>query len=99
MIQGLGLVIMLLMAATGTYGYLTWTPGTAMPPVTHTLFDVHSTLATYLGLRIVHVGAVLHELLEAIAALAEAPGGIGRRPVDGLSLVNTSARLQRIVCG
>ena len=65
MIQGLGLVIMLLMAATGTYGYLTWTPGTAMPPVTHTLFDVHSTLANLVwGYVIVHVGAtVLHELL------------------------------------
>jgi cytochrome b561 len=65
MIQGLGLVVMLLMAATGTYGYLTWTPGTAMPPVTHSLFEVHSTLANLVwGYVIVHVGAaVLHELL------------------------------------
>jgi cytochrome b561 len=65
MIQGLGLIVMLLMAATGTYGYLTWTPGTPMPPVTHSLFEVHSILANLVwGYVIVHVGAtVLHELL------------------------------------
>jgi cytochrome b561 len=36
-----------------------------MPPVTHSLFDVHSTLANLVwGYVIVHVGAaVLHELL------------------------------------
>jgi cytochrome b561 len=65
MIQGLGLVVMLLMAATGTYGYLAWTPGTPMSPAIRTLFDVHSILSKLVwGYVIVHVGAtVLHELL------------------------------------
>ena len=65
MIQGLGLVVVLLMAATGTYGYLTWTPGAAMPPATRNLFEAHSILSKVVwGYVIVHVGAaVLHELL------------------------------------
>ncbi len=64
-IQGLGLVLALIMATTGTIGYLVWTEGTAMTGLAAAVFEVHGTLANVLwGYLIVHVGAaLLHELL------------------------------------
>jgi cytochrome b561 len=64
-IQGLGLVVALLMAATGTIGYFLWTKGTAMTGLARAVFQVHVTLANVMwGYVIVHVGAtLLHELL------------------------------------
>src|SRR3954470_12309483 len=64
-IQGLGLVIVLMMATTGTAGYLSWIPGTPMTGFTGLAFDLHGTLANALwAYVIVHVGAtLLHELL------------------------------------
>jgi cytochrome b561 len=64
-IQGLGLMIVLVMAATGTAGYLTWTPGTPMTGFAGLAFDIHGTLANALwAYVIVHVAAtLLHELL------------------------------------
>ena len=53
------------MAATGTIGYLGWTPGTAMTGISWVAFEIHGTLANVLwGYLAVHVGAVLlHELV------------------------------------
>ena len=64
-IQGVGLALVLVMAATGTAGYALWTEGTAMTGLTHALFEVHGTLANVVwGYLIVHVGAaLLHEML------------------------------------
>ena len=64
-IQGVGLVLALLMATTGTIGYCLWTEGTAMSGLTAVVFDVHGTLANVVwAYVIVHVGAaLLHELL------------------------------------
>ena len=64
-IQGLGLVVALVMATTGTIGYFLWTEGTAMTGLARAAFEVHGTLANVLwGYVIVHVGAaLLHELL------------------------------------
>ncbi len=63
-VHGLGLVIVLAMAATGTVGWLTWDQTVPMRPFTHDLFEVHGTIANLLwGYVILHVGtAVLHEL-------------------------------------
>jgi cytochrome b561 len=64
-IQGLGLVIALLMATTGTIGYFLWTEGTAMTGLAQAVFEVRGALANVMwGYVIVHVGAaLLHELL------------------------------------
>jgi cytochrome b561 len=63
--HGLGLVIALAMAATGTVGWLTWDQAAGMRPFTHTLFEAHGAVANLLwAYFIVHVGAaVLHEFL------------------------------------
>ena len=60
-----GLVVALLMATTGTIGYLLWAKGTAMTGLARAAFQVHVTLANVMwGYVIVHVGAtLLHELL------------------------------------
>ena len=62
-IQGVGLVLVLVMAATGTIGYFFWTKGTAMTGLAGS-FRVHGTLGNIVwGYLIVHVGAaLLHEL-------------------------------------
>jgi cytochrome b561 len=64
-LQGAGLVVALIMAATGTIGYVLWTKGTAMTGLAAVVFEVHGTLANVMwGYVIVHVGAaLLHELL------------------------------------
>jgi cytochrome b561 len=64
-IQGAGLALVLVMAGTGTVGYALWAEGTAMTGLTHTIFEVHGTLANVVwGYVTVHVGAaLLHELL------------------------------------
>jgi cytochrome b561 len=64
-IQGVGLVLALVIAATGTVGYFVWTKGTAMTGLAGVAFWVHGTLANVLwGYLVVHVGAaLLHELL------------------------------------
>ena len=63
-IQGVGLVLALIMATTGTIGYFAWTEGTAMTGLAGAVFEVHGTLANVMwGYLIVHVGAaLLHEL-------------------------------------
>jgi len=64
-LHGLGLVIVLVMAATGTLGWLTWDQSATMTPFVHTLFEVHETVANLLWAYLVlHVGAtLLHELV------------------------------------
>jgi cytochrome b561 len=64
-IQGIGLVLVLVVAATGTVGYFVWTKGTAMTGLAGVAFWVHGTLANVVwGYLALHVGAaVLHELL------------------------------------
>jgi cytochrome b561 len=64
-VQGVGLVLALVVAATGTVGYFVWTKGTAMTGLAYVAFWVHGTLANVIwGYLAVHVGAaVLHELL------------------------------------
>ncbi len=63
-IQGVGLVLALVIAATGTIGYFVWTEGTAMTGLARAAFEVHGTLANVMwGYVVVHVGAaLLHEL-------------------------------------
>jgi cytochrome b561 len=63
-IQGVGLVLALIMATTGTIGYFAWTEGTEMTGLAGVVFEVHGTLANVMwGYLIVHVGAaLLHEL-------------------------------------
>ena len=64
-IHGLGLLIVLAMAATGTIGWLTWDQVAPMQPFTHNVFEVHGLIANLLWAYVIlHVGtAVLHELL------------------------------------
>jgi cytochrome b len=64
-IQGAGLAVALVMAATGTIGYFAWTEGSAMTGLAGVVFDIHGTLANVMwGYLVVHVGAALaHELL------------------------------------
>ncbi len=64
-VQGVGLVVALVMAATGTIGYFAWTKGSAMTGLAGVAFDIHGTLANVMwGYLMVHVGAaLLHELL------------------------------------
>lgn len=63
-IHGLGLLIVLVMAVTGTIGWLTWDQATAMQPFTHNVFEFHGLIANLLWAYVIlHVGsAVLHEL-------------------------------------
>ncbi len=63
-VQGLGLVLVLLVASLGTAGYFLWTPGTPMTGTAWLMLETHGTLANVLwGYLAVHVGAVLlHEL-------------------------------------
>ncbi len=63
--HGLGLLIVLLMAATGTIGWLTWDQAAGMSAFTHTVFEAHGLLANLLwAYVVVHVGAsLLHEAL------------------------------------
>jgi cytochrome b561 len=64
-VQGVGLVLALVIAATGTIGYFDWTAGTSMTGLAGAAFEVHGTLANVMwGYLVVHVGAaLLHELL------------------------------------
>lgn len=64
-IQGVGLVLALVVAATGTVGFFVWTVGTTMTGLVAVVFDIHGTLANVMwGYLIVHVGAaLLHELV------------------------------------
>src|SRR5690348_16910318 len=64
-IQGLGLVLVLILAVTGTLGFFAWTPGTSMAGFAYVVFYIHGTLANVLWAYLpVHVGAVvLHEVL------------------------------------
>jgi cytochrome b561 len=77
-IQGLGLVLVLIVASTGTIGYLGWIPGTAMTGTSWLAFEIHETLANVLwGYLAIHVGAVLlhelfgHRLLRQMTPLPE----------------------------
>ncbi len=81
-VQGLGLLLALVVAATGTVGYLGWTPGTAMTGTTWLAFEIHGTLANVLwGYLAVHVGAVLlHELFGHRLLRQMAPAPIADRP-------------------
>ena len=64
-LHGLGLLIALAMAATGTLGWLTWDQSGPMGSFTHTVFDLHGVIANLMWAYLVaHVGAaVLHELV------------------------------------
>lgn len=63
--HGLGLLVALTMAATGTVGWLTWEEGQAMGSFTHSVFEVHEVVANLLWAYVIgHVGmTVVHELL------------------------------------
>ena len=63
--HGLGLLIVLIMATTGTIGWLTWDQAAGMGSFTHTIFEAHGLVANLLwAYVIVHVGAsLLHEAL------------------------------------
>jgi len=64
-VHGLGLLIVLIMAATGTVGWLSWDGMSAMSDFTHNLFEIHGLVANLVwAYVIVHVGiAVLHDLV------------------------------------
>jgi cytochrome b561 len=64
-VQGVGLVLALVIAATGTIGYFDATWGTSMTGLAGAAFEVHGTLGNVMwGYLVVHVGAaLLHELL------------------------------------
>ncbi len=63
-VQGLGLLLVLVVASLGTTGYFLWTPGTPMSGAAWLILETHGTLANVLwGYLGVHVGAaLLHEL-------------------------------------
>lgn len=64
-LHGLGLVIVQVMAGTGTLGWLIWDQAAGMTPFTRNLFEVHETVANLLWTYLVlHAGVtLLHELM------------------------------------
>jgi cytochrome b561 len=105
-IQGAGLTLALVMAVTGTVGYILWQEGTAMTGFAQALFEVHGTLANVVwGYLIVHVGAALlhemlgHRMLAQMTPMAHA-GVVSRAPqlspvADGGELPTSKARRPR----
>jgi cytochrome b561 len=86
-VQGVGLVLALVIAATGTIGYFDWTTGTSMTGLAGAAFEVHGTLANVMwGYLVVHVGAALlhellgHRMLYQMSPARRAGTGIGRSP-------------------
>ncbi len=86
-VQGVGLVLALVIAATGTIGYFDWTAGTSMTGLAGAAFEVHGTLANVMwGYLVVHVGAALlhellgHRMLYQMSPARRAGTGIGRSP-------------------
>lgn len=64
-LHGLGLLIALAMATTGTLGWLSWDQAAGMDGFARAVFEVHGTLANLMWAYVIaHVGAaILHELL------------------------------------
>jgi cytochrome b561 len=86
-VQGVGLALALIVAATGTIGYFVWTVGTAMTGLAWVALWVHGTLANVVwGYLIVHVGAALlhelfgHRILYQMSPMPNAGGEIRSRP-------------------
>ena len=83
-IQGVGLVLALILATTGTIGYFAWIEGTAMTGLAGAAFEVHGTLANVMwGYLIVHVGAALlhelfgHRILYQMSPMPQAGASLG----------------------
>jgi cytochrome b561 len=86
-IQGVGLLLALILATTGTIGYFAWTEGTTMTGLAAVAFEVHGTLANVMwGYLIVHVGAALlhemfgHRILYQMSPLLQAGSGLDEPP-------------------
>jgi cytochrome b561 len=93
-IQGIGLALALIVAATGTVGYFIWTKGTAMTGLTWVAFWVHGTLANVMwGYLVVHVGAALlhemlgHRILYQMSPLPQAGASAARPPLSEVGAV------------